>query len=68
MDEKLIEKLDNYIRERLTAKRYRHTMGVVETAVALAEKYGADVEKGNIVALFNDACKNLDIDEMNMRV
>ena len=34
MDEKLIEKLDNYIRERLTAKRYRHTMGVVETAVA----------------------------------
>lgn len=68
MDYELIEKLDAYIRERLTEKRYRHTMGVVETAVALAEKHGADVEKAHIAALFHDACKNLDIDEMNMLV
>ena len=68
MDEKFIKKLDSFIRERITAKRYKHTMGVVETATALAEKYNADVEKAYVAALFHDACKNLDIDEMNMLV
>lgn len=68
MDTVLIEKLDAYIRERINEKRYRHTMGVVETATKLAEKHGADVEKAHIAALFHDACKNLDISEMNMLV
>lgn len=65
MNSSLLNRLDEYIRERLTEKRYRHTQGVVETAVALAETYGADVEKARIAALFHDACKNLDSEEMN---
>lgn len=68
MNSNLLMKLDEYIRERLTEKRYRHTQGVVETAVALAEKHGADVQKAHIAALFHDACKNLDIEEMNALV
>ncbi len=68
MDRELVNKLDDFIKVRLNEKRYRHTMGVVETAAKLSERYGADPEKSYIAALFHDACKNLDIDEMNSLV
>lgn len=66
--EELLQKLDDFIKIRLSQHRYLHTQGVVETAMKLAERYGADVEKAHIAALFHDACKNLDIDEMNSLV
>ncbi len=68
MEKEFRKKLDDYIRVRLSEKRYRHTEGVIYTAVRLAERYGADVDKAETAALFHDACKNLDIDEMNMLV
>ncbi|MGI6205545.1 MAG: bis(5'-nucleosyl)-tetraphosphatase (symmetrical) YqeK [Anaerovoracaceae bacterium] len=68
MDREFVNKLDEFVKIRLTEKRYRHTMGVVETAGALAERYGADPDKTYIAALFHDACKNLDSDEMNSLV
>ena len=68
MDKEFIRELERYIRVRLTEKRYRHTEGVIATAVELAKRYGADEEKTYIAALFHDACKNLDSDEMNMLV
>lgn len=68
MEKDFRKKLDDYIRVRLTEKRYRHTEGVIFTAVRLAERYGADTDKAEMAALFHDACKNLDIDEMNMLV
>ncbi len=68
MDKEFRKKLDDYIRVRLTEKRYRHTEGVIFTAVKLAERYGADPDKAEMAALFHDACKNLDIDEMNTLV
>ena len=54
MDKEFRKKLDDYIRVRLTEKRYRHTEGVIYTAVRLAERYGADPEKAEIAALFFD--------------
>lgn len=68
MDKEFRKKLDDYIKVRLAEKRYRHTEGVIFTAVKLAERYGADRDKAETAALFHDACKNLDIDEMNMLV
>lgn len=68
MDKEFIRELERYIRVRLTEKRYRHTEGVIATAVELAKRYGADEEKTYIAALFHDACKNLDSDEINMLV
>lgn len=68
MDKEFRNKLDNYVRVRLTEKRYRHTEGVIYTAVRLAQRYGADTDKAETAALFHDACKNLDIEEMNMLV
>ena len=63
-----IKKLDDYVKMRLSEKRYRHTLGVLETAKGLAEKYGVDIQKAEMAAIFHDACKNLDIEEMNMLV
>jgi len=33
------------VREQITEHRYQHTLGVVETAIKLAERYGGDVQK-----------------------
>lgn len=57
------EALD-YIKEVLPEKRYIHTLGVAETAVRLAETYGADKEKAELAALLHDMAKYRDRDEM----
>jgi HD superfamily phosphohydrolase YqeK len=33
------------VKEQLTDHRYQHTLGVMETAIALAKQYGADEKK-----------------------
>lgn len=35
------------VKQQLTEQRYEHTLGVVETAVKLANQYGADAKKRN---------------------
>lgn len=41
-----------YIEKNLSEKRLRHTYGVRDTAVMLAEIYGEDKEKAETAALF----------------
>ncbi|WP_297518117.1 bis(5'-nucleosyl)-tetraphosphatase (symmetrical) YqeK [uncultured Clostridium sp.] len=48
-----------YLKKNLSEKRYRHTLGVCETAMSLAKKYGVDVEKAKIAALGHDLAKEL---------
>ena len=43
--------INKYCRDHLTDKRLRHTEGVIEAAVQLAERYGADVEKAKTAAV-----------------
>ena len=43
----------------LTKKRFKHTLGVVESATHLAELYGVDVEKARLAALLHDCAKEL---------
>ena len=52
------------VKEQLTDHRYQHTLGVMETAIALAEQYGADVKKAEIAAIFHDYAKFRPKDEM----
>jgi len=47
----------------LKAKRIPHVLGTEETAVRLAEQYGADVEKARVAALLHDCTKRLSMDE-----
>ena len=58
MYEELYEELHKYVRDNLKEHRYKHTMGVVETAVKYAKRFGADEDKARIAAVFHDACKS----------
>jgi len=55
----MIEKLKSVLKE----SRFIHTLGVADTAVYLAEKYGADKEKARIAGLLHDCAKNIPGDE-----
>jgi len=52
------------VKEQLTDHRYQHTIGVMETAIVLAERYGADVKKAELAAIFHDYAKFRPKDEM----
>ncbi|WP_367912379.1 bis(5'-nucleosyl)-tetraphosphatase (symmetrical) YqeK [Bacillus pumilus] len=54
----------NCVKEQLTEQRYTHTLGVMETAISLAERFGADVKKTEIAAIFHDYAKFRPKDEM----
>ena len=47
------------LKSMLNEKRYIHSVGVSETAVKMAVRYGADTEKARIAGLLHDCAKNL---------
>ncbi|MBQ6684695.1 MAG: nicotinate-nucleotide adenylyltransferase [Firmicutes bacterium] len=51
--------IDEVIRGRLKATRLTHTYGVVETAVTMAKRFGADPRKARTCALFHDAFREV---------
>lgn len=52
------------VKEQLTEHRYTHTIGVMETAVKLAEKYHANEKKAELAAIFHDYAKFRPKEEM----
>lgn len=52
------------VKKQLTDHRFQHTVGVMETAVSLARKYGADEKKAELAAIFHDYAKFRDKEEM----
>ena len=52
------------VREQLTEHRYQHTIGVMETAIVLAERFGADPRKAELAAIFHDYAKFRPKEEM----
>jgi predicted HD superfamily hydrolase involved in NAD metabolism len=52
------------VKEQLTDHRFQHTIGVMDTAIVLAERYGADVKKAELAAIFHDYAKFRPKDEM----
>lgn len=48
-----------FLRKNLTEKRLLHTLGVYLTAIDLAKKNGADLEKVKLAALLHDCAKYL---------
>ncbi len=51
------EKALEIIKSQLPEKRYIHTLGVVATAETLAKKYGANLKKTELAAIFHDYAK-----------
>ncbi len=56
----IIKKLKGTLKE----SRFRHTIGVAETAVSLAKHYGADTDKAYLAGLLHDSAKNFTDDEL----
>lgn len=52
------------VKPHLTEHRYIHTIGVVDTAVDLAERFGADTHKAMLAAVFHDYAKFRPKEEM----
>jgi len=51
------------LKQRLSAKRFVHTMGVVEESEKLAKHYGEDVDKARWAALLHDCTKEYSRDK-----
>lgn len=51
------EELLSKVKEQMTDHRFIHTLGVASTAVALAERFGADIRKAELAGLLHDFCK-----------
>ncbi|WP_210366914.1 bis(5'-nucleosyl)-tetraphosphatase (symmetrical) YqeK [Bacillus sp. REN3] len=56
------------VKGQLTEHRYQHTLGVMETAIKLAGKYGVDMEKAELAAIFHDYAKFRPKDEMKKMI
>ena len=58
------DEYDALIRKMLKPSRYKHSRCVMERAVELAEKNGADVIKAKLAGLLHDIMKNVPEKEM----
>lgn len=52
------ESFKNVLKERLTERRYIHSLNVADSARELARIYGADEEKAYTAGLIHDSCKD----------
>ncbi len=60
-----LEQMEQKLKGMLTEKRYRHSLGVMETAVEMAEIFGVDTEKARLAGLLHDCAKDV---ERNKRI
>jgi predicted HD superfamily hydrolase involved in NAD metabolism len=51
------------VRTQMPERRWAHTAGVMETAVRLAERYGADPAKAELAAILHDVAKYWKIED-----
>jgi len=58
-NESEIQELCKQVKQNLTPKRYKHSLGVAQTAKELALHYGADPEQAYIAGLVHDYAKNM---------
>lgn len=54
--------------ESLKPSRFRHSLGVQETAISLAKKWGADPAQASLAGLLHDCAKGLPPEEMISRL
>jgi nicotinate-nucleotide adenylyltransferase len=58
-----MEAAERRVSSKLSDKRWRHTMGVIDDSVRLAEIYGINRRKAYITAVFHDCAKELSSEE-----
>lgn len=50
-------KIREHLKKKLSTSRYEHTLGVAYTSVALAMRYGCDLQKAELAGLLHDCAK-----------
>ncbi|OGX68474.1 MAG: phosphohydrolase [Paenibacillus sp. RIFOXYA1_FULL_44_5] len=58
-----LKQLMQKTKEQMPEKRWKHTQGVMDSAVILAERFGADTEQAIIAAVLHDYCKYWPIEQ-----
>ncbi|MNO46692.1 putative nicotinate-nucleotide adenylyltransferase [compost metagenome] len=58
------EALIEAVRAQMPAKRWKHTLGVMESSIQLAELYGADPERAETAAILHDVAKYWPVERM----
>lgn len=56
------------LERRVSAKRFKHSLGVSDACVMLAKRYGLDVKKARLAGLLHDWDKGLDDEQARQRV
>ena len=64
IDDALLEAADDYARERLSDKRYAHTLRVAEAAKRLAKLHGLDPERAHLAGLLHDTAREIGKEEL----
>ena len=59
-----IKEIETDLSNKLSKKRFIHTLGVVNSAKYLAQKYGANIENAHLAALLHDCAKEIPLLEM----
>ena len=59
-----ISEIEKYIKDNIKESRYKHTLGVIETAKKLANINGVDENKAHLAALMHDSAKNMPSEKM----
>ena len=59
--------LQQDLAEKLTEKRFYHSLGVQSISFALAIQYGSDIEKANVAGLLHDCARCLPDDKMLLK-
>ena len=60
----LIHDLQNRLKTEISKKRYLHSVGVMETAAQLAERFGGDCLKASLAGLLHDVMREKSEDEL----
>lgn len=58
------EEYDSLVKKKLKPSRYQHSINVMNRAVELAERFGADPVKARLAGLLHDVMKNVPSKEM----
>ena len=59
-----IDEMRRELQRRLNKNRFAHSIGVANTAVKLAKKFGADVDKAYIAGLLHDCAREFENDQL----
>ena len=59
-----VDEMRSKLQSRLKKSRFTHSIGVANTAVKLAEKFGVDSEKAYIAGLLHDCAREFENDEL----